>query len=152
MALNETIPHVGSHLGYFSGLTMMIPILSESWATHVRPWIVSPLGFFIALGLIAASIFFLAKVSGSFSRLLKNLGWMMIVPGILALVFATTSQESVFHWATTSITGFSVVEPVAHFFVEHSVPKATYLGGFYILFGAVLVWVSAKIQQASNML
>ena len=150
MVFQEVLPHIGAHAGFFSGLTMLIPILGTAWEQNLKPWLLSPTGFFIALALILVSVIVLAWLVGSISKLLKNIGWMMIIPGVLALVFAATSQDSVYSWAEQRMTGFSTVEPVVHWFVEHSVPKAAYLGGFYILFGVCLVWFGRKLERAAD--
>lgn len=143
---SESTLHTGAHIGYFSGVSMLIPILSESWERNIGPWISSPSGFIIALGLILVSIILLGFVTGSFSGLVKSVGWMMLIPGILALVFAAFGQTSVYGWAGQHITGFTTAQPVVSWFVEHAVPKVAYLGGMYILIGVCCVWFGRKLE------
>ncbi len=146
----EGIMHVGAHLGYFSGLTMLVPILSKAWETQIKPWILAPGGFVVAAGLVILSVVILAWMVGSFSKLLKSLGWMMIIPGVLALVFAVSSSAQVYSWANQEITGFSVAQPTIEWLVEHSVPKAGYLGGVYILIGFSMLFVGRVLSRVAD--
>jgi len=148
--ISEPVLHAGAHLGYFSGISLMLPILGEAWQSQIKPWIVSPYGFIIAAGLVLISIVILGFVAGSVSKLTRSIGWMMLIPGIFALVFAGVGQEQVYHWAENSVTGFATVEPAMSWFVEHSVPKAAYLGGLYVLAGVVLIWVANRIKAVAE--
>jgi hypothetical protein len=147
---SEGALHAGAHVGYFSGVSILLPVLGEAWDKSVGPWIASPNGFIIAIGLILLSIILLAFVAGSISGLTKSMGWMMLIPGIIALMFAAFGQTTVYDWAGQHITGFATAEPVVDWVVEHSVPKVAYLGGMYILFGVCLIWVGRKIQAVSQ--
>ncbi|MDO8661003.1 MAG: hypothetical protein Q7K43_03880 [Candidatus Woesearchaeota archaeon] len=146
----EGVMHVGAHLGYFSGLSMLIPILSKAWETQVKPWIFAPGGFVIAVGLVILSVVILAWMVGSVSKLLKSLGWMMIIPGVLALVFAVSSSSQVYSWANQEITGFSVAQPTIEWFVDHAVPKASYLGGLYTLMGFSMLFVGKMLSKFAD--
>jgi hypothetical protein len=147
---SESALHAGAHVGYFSGVSILLPVLGEAWDKSVGPWIASPNGFIIAIGLILLSIIMLAFVAGSISGLTKSMGWMMLIPGIIALMFAAFGQTTVYDWAGQHITGFATAEPVVDWVVEHSVPKVAYLGGMYILIGVCLVWLGRKIQAVSQ--
>ncbi|MEM2916284.1 MAG: hypothetical protein QXT19_02935 [Candidatus Woesearchaeota archaeon] len=142
--------HTSAHIGYFSGVTMLLPILSDAWQKSIKPWVMSPSGFFIALGLILISLILLAFVAGSISGLIKSVGWMMLIPGILAVIFAAFGQSTVYGWAGQHITGFATAEPLVNWFVEHAVPKVAYLGGVYILIGVCLVWIGRKIDSLAR--
>lgn len=148
--VSEPLLHTGAHLGYFSGLTMMLPILGDAWQDNIKPWIVSPNGFIMAIGLILLSVIILSFVAGSISKLTRSLGWMMLIPGILAIIFAAFGQAEVYGWATNHVTGFSTAEPVVDWLVEHAIPKVAYLGGMYILIGVVLVWIGNRIEAMSQ--
>ena len=147
---SEGALHAGAHVGYFSGVSMLIPVLGEAWDKSVGPWIASPNGFIIAIGLILLSVVMLAFVAGSISGLIKSIGWMMLIPGILALMFAGFGQTTVYDWAGQHITGFASAEPVVDWFIDHSVPKVAYLGGMYILIGVCCVWVGRKIENVAR--
>jgi hypothetical protein len=147
---SESLLHTGAHVGYFSGLTMLLPILGDAWEKSVRPWIVSPHGFLIALGLILLSIIVLAFVAGSITGLIKGMGWMMFIPGILAVIFAGFGQANVYGWAGQHVTGFVAAEPVVNWFVDHAVPKVAYVGGFYIIVGIVLIWIGRRIESVTQ--
>ncbi len=147
---SESVLHTGAHLGYFSGVSMLLPILGTAWEKSIKPWIASPGGFLIALGLIIASIILLGFVAGSFSSLVKGIGWMMLIPGVLAVIFTMFGQTTVYDWAGQHITGFASAEPVVDWFVEHSVPKVAYLGGLYIIVGVCLVWFGRRIDSVAR--
>ncbi len=147
---SESVLHTGAHVGYFSGVSMLLPILGNAWEKSIKPWVASPGGFMIALGLILLSIVILGFVAGSFSSLVKGIGWMMLIPGVLAIVFTMFGQASVYEFAGQHITGFASAQPAIDWFVEHSVPKVAYLGGVYILVGVCCVWVGRKIQNVAR--
>jgi len=143
---SDSAMHTGAHIGYFSGLTMLVPILGQAWEKSLKPWLVSPYGFVIAFALIIVSVIILSFAAGSISKLTKSMGWMMLIPGILALVFASVGQVQAYDWASNHITGFTTAQPVVDWLVEHSVPKVAYLGGIYILVGVCLIWVGRRIE------
>jgi hypothetical protein len=142
--------HTGAHVGYFSGLTMLLPILGDAWEKSVKPWLLAPNGFLIAAGLILLSVIILAFVAGSLSKLIKSLGWMMFVPGIIAILFAGFGQTEVYGWAQNHITGFATAEPAVNWLVDHAVPKVAYLGGMYILIGVCLIWTGRRLESIAQ--
>ncbi len=146
MVLEETIPAIGVHVSFFSGLSMLLPIIANAWDKHVIPWTYAPNGFFISIGLIVFAILLLGWIVGSFSGIIRKVGWMMILPGVLALIFAAAGTESVFSLARTQVSGFAILEPAARWAVEHAVPKAAYVGSIYLLGGVFLVWVGRRVQ------
>jgi hypothetical protein len=144
---SDSLLHTGAHLSYFSGLAMLLPILGDAWTKSVKPWLLAPYGFLIAAALIIVSVLILAFVAGSISKLIKGLGWMMLLPGVLALLFAGFGQADVYAWAGNHVTGFATAEPLLNWFVEHSVPKVAYLGGMYVLIGVILIWLGRRIES-----
>ncbi len=142
--------HTGAHIGYFSGVTMLLPLLSDAWEKSIRPWVLSPSGFIVAFGLILVSLIVLAFVAGSISGLIKGVGWMMLIPGVLAILFASFGQANVYGWAGQHVTGFAAAEPAVDWFVKHAVPNVAYLGGAYILVGVCLVWVGRRIESVAR--
>jgi len=129
---------------------MLLPILGNAWEKSIKPWLVSPHGFLIAFGLILLSIIILGFVAGSLSSLIKSLGWMMFIPGILAIVFAAFGQAEAYGWAQNHITGFSTAEPVINWLVDHAVPKVAYLGGMYILIGVCMIWIGRRLEAIAQ--
>ena len=140
---------IGAHFGYFSGLTMLIPLLSQAWHENIKPWVLSPGGFFTALALLLISIVLLGWLVGSVSHLLRSLGWMMVIPGLLALVFAASSEQAVYQTAGHYITGFSAFQPAVEWFVEHSVPKAAYIGAIYLCLGFLCLLAGHMLGRVS---
>lgn len=141
--------HAGAHVGYFSGLSMLLPILADAWEKSVKPWVVSPNGFWIAFGLVFLSIMLLGWLAGSINKLLRGLGWTMLIPGVLAILFASFGQANVYNFAEQNIAGFATYEPVVDWVVEHAVPKVAYIGGVYVLVGVVLIWIGRKLRSIS---
>lgn len=129
---------------------MLIPILSSAWQKSIKPWLVSPQGFIAAFAIILVSVILMAYVAGSFSKLISGLGWTMLIPGILALIFAAFGQTNVYNWASDHITGFTTAEPVVNWLIEDMVPKVAYLGGIYILVGMCLIWIGRRMQNVSQ--
>ncbi|MBI4144738.1 hypothetical protein HY493_00840 [Candidatus Woesearchaeota archaeon] len=142
--------HTGAHLGFFSGVGLLLPTLGKAWELQIKPWLYSPYGFYIAIGLIIISIVLIGFLAGSVSRLMRSVGWLLLIPGILALVFAAFGEMQVYSWADNHITGFSVAAPAVHFLIEESVPQTAILGGFYILLGIGFLWVGRRISRVAD--
>ncbi|HSU73263.1 MAG TPA: hypothetical protein VLJ21_05445 [Candidatus Binatia bacterium] len=142
--------HTAAHLGFFSGTGMLLPVLGKAWQLHIKPWLYSPYGFYVALGLILVSLIIIAFLAGSASKLLRSVGWLVLVPGVIALIFTAFGQANVFDWAEQHVTGFVAFEPIANFFVVHSVPTTAVLGGLYVLIGICCLWVGGKLHKAAS--
>ena len=149
-AVSHTVMHAGAHIGFFSGIGMLLPLLSQAWTLHLKPWLYSPFGFYIAMALIGGSLLMIAFAAGSVSKICKNVGWMIVIPGILALLFSSFGELNVYSWADQHITGFATIQPGFEWFVGHSVPQTAIIGGFYILFGVCLVWLSHRISRVAE--
>ena len=147
---NASWLHAFSHASYFSGISLLIPSLNTAMETQTFPWESIPKLFWIALGLIVIGVFCMFWAEKKISRLLVKLGWMMVVPGMLALLFSFASSDGFFNFGRQSVTGFSVVEPVVQFLVDHQVPKTVNLGAIYVFFGLIFVWVGNKLVFISN--
>lgn len=142
--------HLGAHVGYFSGLTTLLPIFGRAWERNIAPWVVSPTGFYIGLGLIGLSILLLARITKTSFKLLRVLGWTMIIPGVLAIVFSLFGETSFWTFMQDKITGFSFIEPGARWLVHHSVPNAAFMGAAYIFVGMFLIWLGRKIENLTT--
>ncbi|MBI4150999.1 hypothetical protein HY492_02630 [Candidatus Woesearchaeota archaeon] len=144
--VNEGLLHGGAHVGFFSGVGMLLPTLSQAWNLNIKPWLYSPWGFYVAVALILVSVLIIAFLAGSASKLLRKIGWLIIIPGVLALVFAAFGEMQVFSWANNNITGFSYVEPGVQWFVGHSVPTTALMGGFYIVLGYAFLAIGRRVS------
>lgn len=142
--------HTGAHLGFFSGMGMLLPTLSKAWELHVKPWLYSPYGFYVALALIVLSLIIIAFLAGSASKLLRSVGWLILVPGIIALVFTTFGETNVYSWTENHISGFVAAKPAVQFFIDHSVPETAILGGMYILVGIGFIWVGRRLKKVAS--
>jgi uncharacterized membrane protein HdeD (DUF308 family) len=142
--------HTAAHLGFFSGISMLLPVMSTAWELHVKPWLYSPYGFYVAIGLIIISLFIIGFLAGSASKLLRSVGWLVLVPGVFAIIFTAFGESNFYNWAGQHVTGFASFEPVFTFFIAHSVPKTTMLAGFYILIGIALLWVGGRLRHVAK--
>lgn len=143
--LTHPFIHTGAHIGYFSGLTTMLPLISQWWETDALPWVYSPKAFYIGLGLIALSLFLLSFAAKGLDKLLRSLGWLMIIPGALAIGFSLFGEAS-FWGSMNLITGFHYIEPGVQWLVHHSVPNAAFIGAVYIFSGMILIWAGRKVE------
>ena len=140
----------GGHVGFFSGVGMLLPVVGKAWELQIKPWFYSPYGFYIALGLIVLSVLIIGFVSGSVSKLLRSVGLMLIIPGIIAIIFAAFGEFQVYTWAQNQITGFTVVQPAVKVILDHSVPQTAILGGFYIIIGGCISWIGNKLARFAD--
>jgi len=147
---SHSMLHTGAHLGFFSGMGMLLPTLSRAWELQIKPWIYSPYGFYIAAALILISLLVIAFLAGSASKLFRSVGWLILIPGIIAMVFFSFGETNVYGWVDSRVTGFATAQPVVEFFVDHSVPKTAVLGGVYILAGVGFLWMGKKLQRAAE--
>jgi hypothetical protein len=144
--------HLSSHLSYFTGLTMLLPTLSKAWDSGISPWKVYPWTFGVAIALLLLGICILFRIERSIGKIFRSVGWMMVIPGILAIIFTVISSESAFAMAQDSITGFSVVEPTARWIFEHKIPNTLNVGAGYLLFGVCSVWVGNRLGRLAEYL
>jgi len=144
--------HIASHLSYFSGVSMLLPTLSTSFHIGQFPWFSYPTMFFIAVVLILLGIIILFLLEKSIGKLLRSVGWMMIIPGIVAFLFAAVTSDAVFAWMNNSITGFHFVEPAVHYLVEHSVPTTMNVAAGYMIFGMIFLWLGKKVARIAHYL
>jgi hypothetical protein len=144
--------HAAAHVGFFSGMGMLLPLITNAWTKHVQPWLYSPYGFYVAIGLIVFSLLIIGFLAGSASKLLKSVGWLVIVPGVLAIMFTAFGQATVGGWAQAHITGFTTVQPLFDVFVAHTVPSTAVVGGMYILIGMSCLWLGGKIKHAASLI
>ena len=98
------------------------------------------------MGLIALSIMLLSFAAGSIYKLLRSLGWLMIIPGGLAIAFSVFGEGAFWSAMQGGIAGFAVVEPGVRWLVHHSVPNAAFIGATYIFCGMMLIWAGRKVE------
>ena len=142
--------HAGAHLGFFSGISLLLPVLGKAWSLHIKPWLYSPYGFYVAIALIVLSVVIIGFLAGSASKLLRSVGWLVIVPGILALVFTAFGETSVYGWAQNHVTGFVAMKPAVQVMVSHMVPTTAILGGFYVVIGVAFIWVGNRLSRIAR--
>ncbi|MCH7513040.1 MAG: hypothetical protein IH947_03725 [Bacteroidetes bacterium] len=103
--------HTGAHLGFFSGIGIITPVLGKAWELNIKPWIYSPGIFTFGVVLILISIVMIAFARKSFTKVTKSVGWMLIIPGILAILFAAFGEPKVMGGIHDSISGFAILKP-----------------------------------------
>lgn len=147
--VHHTTHHVLFHLGLFAGFALLIPVITKALETTQEPWKIAPETFFGGVMLIVISAFLLYRVKESLPDLLQSLGFAMFLPGGINVVSSVFNVKE-FIAQETSITGLAVVQPVAQFYVEHSVPSVLSVAAVYLFVGGMLYWVGLKWNQAKN--
>jgi hypothetical protein len=135
------------HTVYLTGIALLFPLIVNAYETGVAPWILDKTHFSGALTLIVLGAFVLWYTNGKLGKTLKSLGWMKIVPGTIAIAFFLFGKDSFYGTARTSITGFSIIEPVVKPLFEHSLPTLEIFAVGYVLLGICFVWLGNKMEQ-----
>ncbi len=147
--LRHTTHHVLFHLGLFAGFALLIPVVSKALETSVEPWKVAPETFFGGAMLVLISAFLLYRVKESVPDLLQSLGFAMFIPGGLNVISSVFNVKE-FITQKPTMTGFAVIQPVAEFYIVHSVPDVLSVAAVYLFVGGMFYWVGLKMNQAKN--
>lgn len=125
---------------YFTGLTLLLPIL---------PFVLSPAEFVRARWTFALAIFwiFLSFLiiyffTSSKKQALRNLGFMTIIPGFIAVIFSFLGKQR-----TAELLSQASRISLVTSWIEAYVPSAWMLAGVYIILGCVLWYLSEKLKD-----
>ena len=126
---------------YIAGLTVLIPLL---------PMVLSPqqiigakYAFGTALGFIALGFLIVFWFSESKRSALKALGFMTLIPGLLAVIFSFMGPRRMANF----LNSFGGASPYLEKWTETYVPNAWLLAGIYIIVGVLFIWISEKVQR-----
>ncbi len=124
---------------YVSGLTALIPLI---------PLILSPAdlengryAFAIAVTFIFAGFFLLYWFMKK-KKAFQALGFMTLIPGMIAVVFSFMGPRRM----TRFLEKFGAASPLLEKWVETYVPKAWLLAGIYIIVGVIFVYISEQVR------
>lgn len=131
---------------------MLIPLLGDSFETNIAPWIAHQWSFLMAVLLMVAGVMVLFWLERSIGKMLKAVGWMMFIPGLLAIIFSFVTSDGFFSWMRSSISGFAIVEPGVEWLVHHAVPHTANIGAIYIVIGIGLVWLGKRMSHLAQYL
>jgi len=145
--LKHGVTHAIVHAIYLAGVAILFPVLVASYETGVFPWAVSRNAFYGSLMLIIIAALLLWRSHGKFGKTLRSLGWMKIIPGLIAVAFFVFGRDTIFGTARVNIAGFSVVEPFVRPLLTHSAPTLGIFAGAYILIGIAFVWIGHRLES-----
>ncbi len=145
--VKHTFTHVFVHLALFTGCALLIPIITNAVEQEATPLFSAQ--FLGGILLILVSAFFLYQMKESFPGLLQSLGSMIFLPGALNVLLSILNVESLFNSAK-GITGMSFVEPVATYYLSHSVPAVLSVAAVYMAVGGVLYWTGNKMDNIKD--
>ena len=143
--VHHAVSHVLIHLALFSGFALLIPVIGSALESDSTPWVASPSVFFGGIMLIIISAFLLYRVKESISGTLQSLGAAIFIPGALSVITAVIDLKDFLKGS--KIAGLSVVEPVADYYISHSVPVVLSVAAVYLFVGGTLYWVGNKLQR-----
>lgn len=135
----QIVKFVASFL-YMAGLTSLIPLLPLFLSPDKL--IAAKSAFLLALGLIVVSFLFVYWFSGSRKIALRSIGFMTLVPGMIAVFFSYAPRHM------TRIMGlFGAASPYVERFFLYKVPNVWLLAGIYIVLGVGLIWLSLRGEK-----
>jgi hypothetical protein len=126
---------------YIAGLTALIPLVPLLLSPHEL--FGAKYAFGIALGLIFLGFLIVYWFTDSKKVALSALGWMTLVPGMLAVIFSFMGTRRMANF----LAGFGKASPLLEGWVETYVPKAWLLAGVYIIIGVGLIYWSEKVRK-----
>ncbi|RMD57609.1 hypothetical protein D6825_03475 [Candidatus Woesearchaeota archaeon] len=146
--IKHSAHHVLIHLSLFSGFAVLIPITTQAFEKSMKPWVVSPSIFTAGTMLILISALMLYRVKNSLSGVLQSLGYTIFIPGAISLLSGVMELNDLLEGS--SITGLSVIKPVAEYYIHHSVPTVLSVAAVYLFIGGVLYWLGSKLDNAKR--
>lgn len=126
---------------YIAGLTALIPLMPMLLSPEQL--IAAKYAFGFALGFISVSFVFVYWFSESKKVAFSSLGYMTLIPGLLAVIFSFMGPRRMANF----LRMFGEVSPYLEKWVESYVPKAWLLAGVYIIVGVFFIWVSEKVRR-----
>lgn len=145
--IKHTANHLLIHLALFSGFAILVPVMTQSFEKSLAPWAVSSSIFSAGMMLILVSVIMLYKVKETVPDTLLSAGTTIFLPGALSLVSGIVNFHA---FEDSSITGLAVIQPIADFYVHHSVPTVLSVAAVYMFIGGILYWVGHMFQKVKD--
>src|SRR3989344_2988801 len=115
----------------------MVPVLFSPGLISIK------YAFGIALLLVISSFLTIYFVTKSKKKAFYNLGFMTLVPGLLAVLFAYIGARRL----GIFLGFFQELSPYIQEWINHSVPKSWFLSGIYIIIGVFFIWISEEVHH-----
>ncbi len=126
---------------YIAGLTALIPL--TPMLLSPEQLIAAKYAFGFALGFIFLGFLFVYWFSESKKSAFSALGYMTLIPGLLAVIFSFMGPRRMANFLRL----LGEASPFLEKWVESYVPKAWLLAGVYIIVGVFFIWVSEKVRR-----
>ncbi|MEM2916716.1 MAG: hypothetical protein QXT19_05175, partial [Candidatus Woesearchaeota archaeon] len=137
-----------ARLLYIASLTSLVPF-GALLLTSAPAQVPVRLGYLpvTALALFGLSALLLLCYHRSLARTLSSLGWMTLLPGLVALFFIIFRRDRGFGMLSWLVVGFGKIEPALNAYLERTLPKLWVFIVGYIIIGFVLVYFAGKIEK-----
>jgi len=133
---------------YITGLAILIPMVFAFAFNEQGPWYSSPLTyFFTSVFLIAVSFFGMFWRKRSFSKTLKSLAKMSLIPGGIALVLFVFGRGILYSILRIAVPKFESFEPLFTTYLDSAIPKMGVLLIGYLVVGAALYAAGMKLKK-----
>ena len=129
-----------AHILYITGLTLLIPLVPVVFSPGL---IEAQYAFGTAVLLVIASFFTIYFATKSKKKAFYNLGFMTLIPGLLAVLFAYIRARRL----GIFLGFFQELSPYIQEWINHSVPKSWLLSGIYIIIGVFFIWISEEVHH-----
>lgn len=148
-AVKHTVHHVFIHISLFTACALLIPVVS-AWLN--KESLSSSAGIITAsVLLIVVCVVMMYNMKESVPEVLRSFGAMIFLPGMLNVLFSVFSVDDFFR-SNHNMTGMAVLQPVAHFYIEHSVPSVLSVAAVYMAIGGVLYYTGCLFDKAKKKL
>ena len=126
---------------YLTGLTFLIPLVPIVF----NPSVLASVKFVFAISLLLVISSFLAIYFFTRSKKVafSQLGFMTLVPGLLAIIFAYIGPRRL----ALLVGTFQELSPFVQEWISKYVPKSWLLAGIYIILGVFLIWISQEVKH-----
>jgi len=143
--VKDTILHVFVHIALFTALALLIPVVSAR-INKEASWVANANTLTASILLIIICVVMMYKIKQSTIGVFKSLGGMMFLPGFLAVFFGIFSAEKIVT-SIQNITGAAIVQPVADFYIRHSIPSVLSVAAVYMAVGGAIYWIGNLLDR-----
>ncbi|MAG47054.1 hypothetical protein CL617_00480 [archaeon] len=148
--MRNTFNHVIAHIILFLGLSLLHPVLASAVESSSAPWSGNGFYFWPAIFLVFISAYLIYRAKEKTAEFLQSFGMMVFLPGALALILNFYSADGFF--SGVGITGGSVVQYFADWYISHSEGIATSVSAVYLFIGGFSFWMGHKLERMRDKL